>query len=80
MVQGGLDIIVGLFRQVGLMSNIAKSKIITCWPGTILLGMPEEVLGRRITGRGATYQEILRRWITYPDYGVDFTAGLMTAY
>ena len=55
-LQGSLNVLIGLFHRIGLMANVAKSKIITCHPGTIRSIMLEEVVGQRSTRKGATYQ------------------------
>ena len=34
-------------------------------------------MGRKITGRGATYKESLRLWITSPYYRVEVKSGSM---
>ena len=38
-LQWGINVPIGLFRQIGLMANIAKSKIMMCRPGTIRSGI-----------------------------------------
>ena len=37
--QEAINVIIELFRRVGLMSNVAKSKIMTCQTGAICMGM-----------------------------------------
>ena len=49
-IQGGINILIGLFRQIGLVANTAKYKMMTCQPGTIWSGLLEEALGHRSTG------------------------------
>ena len=34
-----LNVLIGLFLQIGLMANIAKSKTMMCQTGTIKLGV-----------------------------------------
>ena len=58
-IVGGISILIGLFRRIGLMANVAKSKNMTCQPGTIRSGMSEEAVGWRSTGRGTIYRERL---------------------
>ena len=60
-IHGALTIIIRLFWQIGLASNISKTKTMTCHMRVIRSEMSEEALGRRITGKGATYRECLRR-------------------
>ena len=63
-----------------LMENVSMYKIMMCHLGAIRLVISEEVVGRRIMGKGATYWEILQRCPPCPDCGVDLTAGSMTAH
>ena len=58
-LQGYHNVLIGLFLRIALMSNISKSKTMTCHPGEIWSGMSEEAVGRKITGKVATYQERL---------------------
>ena len=51
-LQGALNILIGLFYQIGLMANVARSKTMTCHPGTICLVMSKEAVGQRSTGEG----------------------------
>ena len=41
-LQGAINTIIRLFRKVGLMANVAKSKIITCQSGAICTGVSEK--------------------------------------
>ena len=50
-LQGSLNATIGLFCRIGLMANVAKSKTMTCHPGTICSGMPEEAVVQRSTGK-----------------------------
>ena len=36
-LQGYLNVLIGLFRRIGLMANAVKSKTMTCQPGAIQL-------------------------------------------
>ena len=38
-LQGPLNVLIGISRQIGLMSNVAKSKVMMYHPGTIWLGI-----------------------------------------
>ena len=44
-LQGDLNILIGLFHQIGLMANVTKSKKMTYQLGMIWLGMLDEVVG-----------------------------------
>ena len=43
-IQGGLNVLIGMFRSVGLVANVSKSKTIMCQPGAIWLGISEEAV------------------------------------
>ena len=60
-LQEAPNVLIDMFRYIGLMSNVAKSKIMTCQPETIRSGMSEEAVGRIITEKIATYRERLWR-------------------
>ena len=62
-LQGALNGLIRMFCQIGLVANISKSKTMACHLGEIILGISEEVFGRRSTGKGETYWEWLRRKI-----------------
>ena len=52
--QGAINRPVGLYRQIGLMSNVVNFKRMMCHPGKIRLGMSEEAVGWQSTGKGST--------------------------
>lgn len=79
-LQGVLNVLIGLFRRIGLMENLTKSKMMTCQSGAIRLVMSEEVVGRISTGKGDTYRENLRRCLPCLYCGVKLTAGSMAAH
>ena len=60
-IQVALNVLIRLFRRIGLAANVAKSKMITCQSGVIRLRMLEEAFGQCSTGEGATYQEQLKK-------------------
>ena len=66
-IQGALNVLINIFCQYGLVENLAKSKAMTCQPGTLRHRMSEEAVGRWCTVRGAMYRERLRRQIPCPD-------------
>ena len=47
-LQGEINVHIGLFRRVILMTNIEKFKTMTCQPGEIFMGMSEEAFSCRI--------------------------------
>ena len=76
-IQGSLNVLIGLLLQIDLMANVTKSKTMTHQPGAIWSGMLKEEVGRKSTGKGATYQERLQRCLLLPYYGVDLMARSM---
>ena len=59
LLQGAINVIIGLFRRVKIMANVTKSNTMTCHPGVIHKGMSEEAFSWRIKGEGSTNQDIL---------------------
>ena len=53
-LQGALNVLIGLIHQIGLMENFAKSQMMMCQLGEIRLGMSEEVVGWKSTGKRYT--------------------------
>ena len=60
-LQEALNFLIRLFWYIGLASNIAKSKTITCQQGEIRSEMLEEVLVWCSRGKGETYREKQRK-------------------
>ena len=79
-LQGAIKFLIGIFRRVEIMANVEKSKTMTCHPGDIFAGMPEEAFSWRSKGDGDTYRDSLRRCIPSPECGVGLTSGSMTAH
>ena len=79
-IQGFPNIIIGQFRHIGLMANLAKSKTMMCQLGKIQLGMSEEAVGLKSMSKGDKYLERLRIWMPCQGCGVELTKGSMTAY
>ena len=46
-LQGAMNVLIVLFIWWGLVVNVAKSKAMTCQPGTLRSGVSEEFVGRR---------------------------------
>ena len=44
-LQGAMNVLIGLFRRYGLVTNFVKSKAMTCQPGTLQSGMLEKSVG-----------------------------------
>ena len=43
-LQHKMNILVGLFRRYGLAANVAKSRTMTCQPGSLRAGMSKEAM------------------------------------
>ena len=70
-----LQTLVALFRRVGLESNAAKTKSMSCLPTKIRTSYSEPAYQRRATGVGATYRDRLREDVTCPDCGKVMARG-----
>ena len=53
-LQGAMNVLIYLFRQIGLAMNGPKSKTIILQPGDINPGMYQEAFGWSSTGEGET--------------------------
>ena len=69
-LQNVLNIIIRLFWRYKIVENVAKSWMMICQPGLIWSGMLEDAVGRRCPGFEASYSEILRKRISYPECGI----------
>ena len=56
-LHGKLNVLIRLFRRIGLAANVKTLNTMTCQPGAIISGISEEAFGQNITGKGATYRE-----------------------
>ena len=79
-LQGTINVIIVLFRRVGLMENIEKSKTMTYQPGEIRMGMSDKDFSLRSKVEGGTYRERLRLCIPCPDCKMELTAGSMPSH
>ena len=76
-LQGGINYFIRLFRRVILMTNVSKSKTMTCHPGEICIGISKEAFSQSSKEEGSTYRECLRRRIPCLYCRVDLTARYM---
>lgn len=65
-LQPALDILIGLFRRIGLATNTSKTKLMTCHPATIQTTVSNLAYERRMTGRGESFRERQRRRVECP--------------
>jgi Reverse transcriptase (RNA-dependent DNA polymerase) len=74
-LSNALQILSNLFRRVGLESNAAKTKSMSCLPGKIHTNFSEPAYQRCATGAGATYRDRLREVVPCPDCGKPLSRG-----
>ena len=65
-LQQALDVLTGLFRRIGLSTNAAKTKMMTCYPGSITTRLSPQAYTRRMTGQGNTFRQRQRLRVTCP--------------
>ena len=75
-----LNVLIGLFCMVSLMSNISKFNTMTFQPGAICTGMSEEDFSWWVIVYGAIYQEHLQRHIPCPEFRVELVSISVTAH
>jgi len=56
-LQNALNVLVTLFRKVGLETNVDKTKIMICHPIFIRTHLSDEADKRRLTGEGLSFRE-----------------------
>ena len=79
-LQTSLDVLVALFRSIGLQTNTSKTKTMTCYPGFIRTGHSTAASTRRHTGQGDSYRERQRRRVTCPECNKDLAASSLTQH
>ena len=60
-LQNASDVLVHLFRRMGLVANVSKTKMMTCYPGSIHSKMPPEAHEQRVMGQEAPQPHQLPR-------------------
>ena len=58
-LQWGFDVMIGLFEQVRMRTNMAKTVAVLCRTGTINAQQSDAAYGQRMTGKG--YQNHVRK-------------------
>ena len=76
-IQVALNVLIRLFRRIGLAANVATLKTMAYQTREIILGLSEEAFSRPSKGKGATYREGLRIKMLHLDCRVETTAGSM---
>ena len=54
-LHGALNVLIGTFWQIGLVTKVTKSKKMAYHLRAMILGMLEEAIGLRSTGKRGTY-------------------------
>jgi len=70
-LQDVLNVLVTLFRKVGLETNVDKTKIMICHPSFIRTHLSDEACKKRLTGEGLSYkdrkqQRVQHQWCLKP--------------
>lgn len=65
-LQTSLNLLTDLFSRVGLNTNTAKTKLMTCFPSASATPMSHHAYKRRMSGEGLTYRERQRQLVTCP--------------
>jgi hypothetical protein len=53
-LQSSFTILINLFKRIGLQTNAAKTKVMTCQPGKIWVARTEEKYAAQQTGNATT--------------------------
>ena len=74
-VQEELEIIVDMFRRVGMEKNLDKMKAMICTQGLIWVQIREAMYKRRETGEGEKFWERKRTSVSYLECGTEVAAS-----
>jgi Reverse transcriptase (RNA-dependent DNA polymerase) len=77
-LQQAMDILVSLLRQMGLETNITKTKMMTCFPNqTTTTRLSATAYKRQMTGEGPSYQERQRQRVECPECTLEMSQGAL---
>ena len=79
-LQGTYNSLVGLFDRVGLRTNAGKTARMFYHPCQAAGNLTTEAYGRRITGMGQLYTEILRDQVACRECGEMLAVGSMSSH
>ena len=79
-LQGAFNTLVGLFYSVGLRTNFGKTVGMVCHPCQAAGNLPTEAYGRKVTGVGPTYSEILKVQVACGESGEMLTVRSMSSH
>lgn len=79
-LQRALDILIGLFRRVGLSTNVSKSKMMACYPGYYPTKLSDKAYQRTTTGKGLTFKETRKSRISCPECDKDLAQGSLKGH
>ena len=74
-LQRVLPTLMGVFNQVRLRTNVAKTVSMDCKPCCALVGHSVYAYGLKMMVEGHIYQERLHQWVCYPKCNVELAAG-----
>jgi len=74
-LQQALDVLIGLFRRMGLQTNAAKTKTMTTFPHYVTTRMTDRAYNRRMTNAGDTHRQRQRQRVTCPNCDLDLARG-----
>ena len=66
-LQRALDLLVGLFRRIGLETNVGKTATMTCYPGRVPNEWSHHAYKRRLTGDGDSSKDRKRQRVECPE-------------
>ena len=79
-LQWAFTALVGLFKCVGLRTNVGKTVSMTCRPCSAAGNQSEEAYGRNMTGDGPTYWERQKERVECGDCGKEMATGSLEAH
>jgi hypothetical protein len=62
-LQSSFNILINLFKRIGLRTNAEKTKVMTCLPGKIQVAQTEEEYASQQTGLGNINEEASTSWL-----------------
>ena len=79
-LQHATEVLVGLFRRVGLVTNVAKTKAMTTFPQAFVIEQSARACKRRVTGDGPSFREFQRQKVSCPTCGKPLARGSLQTH
>ena len=79
-LQWAFNALVGLFKCVGLQTNVGKTVSMVCRPCQAEGNQSEAAYGWKMTGEGPTYQEQQKERVECGECGKEMAAGSLTSH